>query len=75
MELVVTEIQRSVDGFKRLKVDIDFFLFALISHNGATVHNQAVGRHCRVKKNKLELRDQIKMYWSHTCVEEMLLRV
>ena len=47
MELVVTEVQRGVDGFKRLKVYVDFLLFALVCHNGPTVHHQAVRGHCK----------------------------
>lgn len=43
MELVVAEVQGSVDWLKRLKVDIDFLLLAFLRHNGSTVHDQTIG--------------------------------
>lgn len=37
MEFVVTEIEWGVDGFKRLKVYVDFLLFTFFRDDGATV--------------------------------------
>lgn len=39
VKLVVAEIQGGVDWLKGLKVDIDFFLLALLCHYSTTVHN------------------------------------
>lgn len=39
VKLVVAEIEGGVDWLKRLKVDIDFFLLALLCHYSTTVHN------------------------------------
>lgn len=45
VELVVAKVQGGVDWLKRLKVDINFLLLALVCHNGATVNNQTIGWH------------------------------
>lgn len=47
MELVITEVQRGVDGFERLKVDVDFLLFAFVCHYGAAVNHQTIMGHCK----------------------------
>jgi hypothetical protein len=44
VKLVVAEIERGVDGLEGLKVKVDFFLFALVSQDGATIYDEAVGR-------------------------------
>lgn len=46
MELVVTEIKRSVDGLEGLKVNIDFLFFPLISNNSATINYETIGGDC-----------------------------
>lgn len=46
VEFVIAQIQGCVDWFERLKVDVDFFLFALFCHNGSTIHHQAIVWHC-----------------------------
>lgn len=45
VEFVVTEVQGGVDGLERLKVDVDLLLFALLCHDGATVHHQTIWWH------------------------------
>lgn len=47
VELVITEVQRGVDGFERLKVNVDFLLFAFFCHYGAAVNHQTVMGHCK----------------------------
>ena len=37
VELVITEVQRGVDRLERLKVNVHFLLFSLISDDGAAV--------------------------------------
>ena len=37
MELVITEVQRGVDRLERLKVNVHFLLFTLLSDDGAAV--------------------------------------
>lgn len=49
VKLVVAEVQGSVDRLKRFKVDVNFLLLAFLCHNGATVHNQTIGRYCKDK--------------------------
>lgn len=44
VKLVVTEVEGSIDGFKRLKVDVDLLLFPFFCHDGPAVDDQAVGR-------------------------------
>lgn len=44
VKLVVTEVEGSIDGFKRLKVDVDFLLFPFFCNDGPAVDDQAVGR-------------------------------
>ena len=44
MELVVAEVQGSVDGLEGLKVHVDFALFALLREDFAAVDDEAVGR-------------------------------
>lgn len=39
VELVVTQIQRCVDGFERLKVDVDFLFFPFVRYYGPAVHH------------------------------------
>lgn len=50
MELVVAEVQGSVDWLKRFKVNVNFLLLAFLCHNGATVHNQTIGWYCKDKE-------------------------
>ena len=47
--------QRGVDGLEGLKVDVHLLLLAILSHHGAGVHHQAVGRHLQEKAKKKEL--------------------
>lgn len=42
VEFVVTQIQGSVDGFERLKVDVDFLFFSLSRYNCTTVNNESI---------------------------------
>lgn len=53
MELVITEIEGSVDWLKRLEVYIDFFLFSFISDDGTTVNDEAVRWYFRVELQAL----------------------
>ena len=48
MELVIAEIEGSVDWLKRLKVYIDFFLFSFIGDDGTTVNDEAIRWYFRV---------------------------
>lgn len=48
VKFVVTEIKRGINGFERLKVNVDFLLFAFFSHDGATVNYQTVWGHCKI---------------------------
>lgn len=48
VKFVVTEIKRGIDGFERLKVNIDFLLFAFFSHDGTTVDYQTIWGHCKI---------------------------
>ena len=43
MELVVTEVERGVDGLEGLEVDVDLLLLALVRDDGAAVDDQTVG--------------------------------
>ncbi len=45
VELVITQVERGVDGLERLEIDVDLLLLALLGHDGTTVHNKAIGRH------------------------------
>lgn len=42
MEFVVAQVQRSVDGLERLKVNIQFLFLSIICHNGACIYDQAI---------------------------------
>ena len=53
MELVITEIQGSVDGPEGLEVNINFLLFSLIGDDGATVDDKAVWWDCKGIENRL----------------------
>jgi len=44
MELIVAEIERSIDGLERLKIDIDFALLSFAGDDFTTVYDQAIGR-------------------------------
>lgn len=44
MELVVTEVERGVDGLEGLKVNVDLALLALGGDDFTTVDNEAIGR-------------------------------
>ena len=39
VELVITEVQRGVDRLERLKVNVHFLLFSLLSDDGAAVND------------------------------------
>ena len=47
MKLVVAEIQRSVDGLERLKVNVDLLLLAIFCDDLPAEHHQSVCGHCR----------------------------
>jgi hypothetical protein len=53
MELVVTEIQRRVDGLEGLKVDIDLALFTFCSDDFTAVDDKAIGRDLGVELQTL----------------------
>lgn len=61
VKLVVAEVQGSVDRLKRLKVDVNFLLLAFLCHNGATVHNQTIGRYCEYKDKILHGYSNIRL--------------
>jgi len=42
VKLVVTQIQRSVDRFEGLKVNVDLLLLVVIGHNRATIYNESI---------------------------------
>lgn len=44
MKLVVTEVERGVDGLERLEVDVDPALLALAGDDFAAVDDEAIGR-------------------------------
>ena len=49
MELVVAKVERCVDGFEGLEVDVDLLLLALLGDDGAAVDDEAHGRHLGVQ--------------------------
>jgi hypothetical protein len=53
MKLVVTEVERRVDGLEWLEVDVDFTLFSLGRDNFTTIDNQAIWRNLVVKLETL----------------------
>lgn len=61
VKLVVAEVQGSVDRLKRFKVDVNFLLLAFLCHNGATVHNQTIGRYCEDKDKILQGYSNIRL--------------
>ena len=46
VEAVVAEVEGGVDWSERLKVNVDLLFLALLRDHGATVHDEAIGRHC-----------------------------
>lgn len=53
VELVVTQVERRVDGLEGLKVDIDLLLLAVVGHDRAAVDDEAVGRDLGVELEPL----------------------
>mmetsp|Transcript_9829 Transcript_9829/g.18360 ORF Transcript_9829/g.18360 Transcript_9829/m.18360 type:complete len:233 (+) Transcript_9829:1300-1998(+) len=53
MELVVTEIERGVNGLEGFKVDVHFLLFTIIRHNSTRVHDKTIRRNLVVKLQPL----------------------
>ena len=53
MELVVTEVQRGVDGLEGLEVDVDLALLALGGQDFTTVDDEAIGRDLGVQLQAL----------------------
>lgn len=44
MEFVVAQIQGSIDGLERLKVNVDLLFFSFCCYNCTTVDNETIGR-------------------------------
>lgn len=53
VELVVTEVQRRVDGLEGLEVDVDLSLLAFRGQDFTAVNNQAIGRDLVVQLESL----------------------
>jgi hypothetical protein len=53
MELVVTEVERRVDGLEGLEVDVDLALLALSGDDFTTVDNETIGRDLGVELETL----------------------
>ena len=49
MELVVAKVERCVDGFEGLEVDVDLLLLALVRDDRAAVDDQSVRGHLGVE--------------------------
>lgn len=53
MELVVAQVQRRVDWFERLEIDIDFAFLPFLGQDFTAVDDQAIGRDFVVKLEAL----------------------
>ena len=53
VKLVVTQIQRRVDGLEGLKVNIQLLLLAIVGHNSARVYDQSIWRNFIVQLEPL----------------------
>lgn len=53
MEFVVAEVQRSVDGLERFKVNVDLAFFSFRGQDFTTVHDQAIRRNLVVQLETL----------------------
>lgn len=72
MELVVAQIQRSIDGLEWLKIDVYSLLLAIIRQNGPTVNNQTVIRNSGIQLKLLLRRGNSTQ---HRQSEEIAMRV
>lgn len=53
VELVITQIQGSIDGLEGLKVNIDLLFLSLSSNNCTTVNHKTVVRDARIQLEPL----------------------
>ena len=53
MKLVVTQIQRSIDGLERLKINVDLPFLSLGGNDFTTINDEAIRRHLVVQLQTL----------------------
>src|SRR5437763_13897343 len=51
MKLIVTQIQRSINGLKRFKIDVNLFFLSFFGNNGTAVNHETIGRNLNYKRN------------------------